>query len=435
VESFPFFPSRFPGASPTPRPVPRRRVCSTLTWPRINPSAPLAAGSASQIRGVIGLAGALGWNISSEVDLAGPFSCDLRWQGMLLPWRARPVGWMELGAPPAGFHDASLRLPFLNQPIDQIQLRADLSEDAHHVTLSSAQAFGAHWTGSLDRRPLDAPWQFALSADRLAAADLDRWINPRWRESFLGRMLPFLNPRPSANTVPENLQATGRLTLARFALAPLEIRRLQGNLSIAGSHVTLTDATGQFYGGALAGSLDAQLHAAPSYDMRLEFSAVDLSALSSNWPGLADLFAGSASGAASLQTQGATREDLISSLACGGTVRVNAPQLRNIDLAKSLREAARRPGVSVFHEASTAFSCAAGKLRFQNLLLSGPEESIGASGTIDFRRNLDLRLQLLPRDAAPTSATAATPIYQLTGSLPTLQIKRLTPPEPPRRSR
>lgn len=394
-----------------------------------------ATGSASEMRDGIALAGALGWNISSEVELAGPFSCDLRWHGMMLPWRARPVGWMELGSPPAGSHGASLRLPFLNQPIDQIQLRADLKEDARHITLSSAQAFGAHWTGSLERHSLDDPWQFALSTDHLSAADLDRWLNPRWRESFLGRMLPFLNSRPSADTVPENLQATGRITLAQFALAPLEIRRLQGNLRIAGRHLALTDATGQFYGGALAGSLDARLNAVPSYDMRLEFSAVDLPALSSNWPGLANLFAGSASAAVSFQTQGATREDLANSLVCHGTARVNDPQLRNLDLAKSLREAALRQGVSVFREASAAFSCAAGKLQFQNLLLSGPEESVNATGAIDFRRNLDLRLQLLPRDAAPTPATAATTIYQLTGSLATPQIKRLTPPAPPRRSR
>ncbi len=426
---------RLPDAPPGAPPLGSFRIDMAAQKPFNATPSWHTAGSAGEMRDGIALAGALGWNISSDVDLAGPFSCDLQWQGLLLPWQARPVGWLQLGSPAAGSDAASLRMPFLNQPIDQLRLRAELKETARHVTLSSAQAFGAHWTGTLDRRAPGDPWQFALSADRLAAADLDRWLNPRWRETFLGRMLPFLNARPPADTVPENLRATGRLTFAQFALAPLEIRRLQGNLSIAGRHVALTDATGQFYGGALSGSLDAHLNAAPSYDMSLEFSKVDLSALSANWPGLADLFAGSASGAASFQTQGATREALANSLACRGTARVNAPQLRNIDLAKSLREAARRPGVSVFREASATFSCAAGKLQFRNLLLSAPAESIDASGIIDFRRNLDLRLQLLPPDAGPSPATAATPISQLTGSLDAPQIKRLLPSAPNRRSR
>ncbi|MBZ5502271.1 MAG: AsmA family protein [Acidobacteriia bacterium] len=427
---------RLPDAPPDSPPLGSFRIDMAAKPPRDATLAWHAAGSTTQIRDGIALAAALGWNLPSDVDLAGPFSCDLRWQGLLLPWQARPVGWLQLGSPAAGADAASLRMPFLNQPIDQLRLRADLKEAARHVTLSSAQAFGAHWTGTLDRRAPGDPWQFALSADRLAAADLDRWLNPRWRETFLGRMLPFLNARPPANTVPENLRATGRLTFAQFVLAPLEIRRLQGNVSIDGRHVALTDATAQFYGGALAGSLDAHLNAAPSYDLRLDFSAVDLSALSANWPGLADLFAGNASGAASFQTHGSTRENLANSLVCRGTARVNVPQLRNLDLAKSLRETARRPGSSMFREASAAFSCAAGKLQLQDLLLSGPAESIAASGSVDFRRNLDLQLQLLPRDAAPSRAPGpATPLYQLTGSLAAPQINRLPPPAPPRRSR
>ena len=219
-------------------------------------------------------------------------------------------------------------------------------------------------------------------------------------------------------------------------MAPLVVTRLQGNLRIDGRHLELTNATGQFYGGTLGGSLDAHLDAAPSYNVDVEFSQADIPALSANWPGLAGLFAGSASGEASFQSRGATREDLASSLACRGTMRLNGAELRNINLAESLREATHRQGVSDFSEASAAFTCAGGKVQFQDFLLAGPEEAIVGSGTIDFRRNLDLRLQVLPRGAAATHApggsAASASMYQVTGLLAAPQFKRLPSPRRPR---
>jgi hypothetical protein len=424
---------------------------------RAAPLALHAAGSTRDIRDLLAMAGAFGSNISSGWELAGPLACDLRWQGAPpgnaiprlpiggqvpngvflksapLPWHAQPTGWIELGAPTGG---ASLRAPFLNQPIDQIKARADLTATSRHITLSSAQAFGARWTGSFDRRELDALWRFALSADRLAVADLDRSLNPRWRESFLGRMLPFLNSRPPAIAIPENLRANGRLSLGQFTLAPLLVRHLQGDLKIDGRHVEFTNAAGQFYGGALTGSLDAHLDAAPSYNVSADFSRVDVSALSATSPDLAGFFAGSASGEASFHARGATRDALVSSLTCRGTARILGPELRNIDLLESLRAASRRRGVSAFREASAAFTCAGGKLQFQDLLMTGPDETIDGIGTIDFRRNLDLRLQAFSRSAATRAAPAPVPsgaTYQVTGSLAAPQIKRLsTPPRPPR---
>ena len=140
-------------------------------------------GSTSEMHDLIAAASAFGWNASRGWDLAGPLSCDLLLREARDPWKARPAGWVELGVPgPQG--GVALRVPFLNQPIDQILARVELKPGALHVAVSSAQAFGARWTGTFDRSGPEAEWQFALSANRLAAADLDRWLNPRWRESF-----------------------------------------------------------------------------------------------------------------------------------------------------------------------------------------------------------------------------------------------------------
>lgn len=417
--------------------------------PKVFPSWHVA-GSTRQVRDLIAMASAFGWSLSRGWDLDGPLRCDLRFEGSPEPRPAEsplwslwwpmlwPTGWIEFGAPVPSGAAASLRAPFLNQPIEQIRARADLKPGARHVLLASAQAFGTHWSGSFDRRETDTAWQFALSGDRLAAADLDRWLNPRWRESLLGRVLPFLSPRLPVSTAPENLAASGRLSLGQFTLAPFDVRRLQGDLKIAGRHLELADATGQFYGGLLNGSLDADLQTTPLYHASLNFARVDLSALAAESPQLAGFFAGSASGEISIDARGATRADLVPSLTCHGNARIGGAELRNINLAESLRQAVRRPGTSAFREASAAFTCRGGKVEFQNLALSGAGGEISGSGSIDFSRNLDFLLRFLPTTAAearvPAVSGAPEVTYRLSGPLASPQVARISAPEP-RRSR
>jgi uncharacterized protein involved in outer membrane biogenesis len=392
------------------------------------------AGSSRDMRDLVSAAGALGLNISRGWDLAGPFSCDLLWSGTNVPWRVPPAGWIEFGGPGgtdgaagASTSGAALHAPFLNRPIDQIRARAELKPGKQHIALASARAFGAQWNGTLDRTDAEPEWQFVLAADRLSGADLDRWLNPLWRESFLDRMLPFLNASLPAVAVPENLRASGRLSLDQFILPPLAVHRLQADLKIGGRHIELANATGQFYGGTLAGSLDADLQATPSYNADIAFSRVDLSELSAASPVLANLFDGSAAGKISFSAGGATRVDLLASLGCQGQVDFASPAIHGIDLVASLRAVAPVPGASRFSDASASFICSARTIQVQDLSLSVPGPDIAASGAIDFSRNLDLRLRFV--SSAPKSSE---PAYRLTGPLASPKIARVSPP---RRSR
>lgn len=381
-------------------------------------------GSTSQVRDLTVMSSALGFNISRGWDLSGSMRCDLRWAAAQFPWQAQPVGFVEWGTDSGG---ATLRLPFLNQPVEQIRARADLKPGVRHVALSSAQAFGARWTGSFERRDPAAPWQFTLSADRLSTADFDRWLNPRWRQSFLGRMLPFLNSRPLAAATPEGVRASGRLTVNRFAFAPLAVSSLQGDLEVDGRHLTLANATGQFYGGQVSGSLDANLQATPSYHADLDFSHLDVSALTAATPSLAHLFAGAASGQISLTARGALRADLLASLECKGKTRVLGPELRGVNLGLSLRDGTYRPGSDRFTGVDAAFTCANQTIELQSLDFVRVDTGIEGSGTIDFSRNLDLRLQeysAIPDRQANT--------FRLTGSPAAFQITQIS--TPPRRA-
>lgn len=389
-------------------------------------------GSIAQVRDLIAAASSLGWNISRGWDLAGPMRCDLLWQGAEYPWLAQPVGTMEWGNGPGG---GSLRAPFLNFPVEQIRARAELKTGARHITLSSAQAFGALWNGAFDRQGPSDDWQFSLSADRLAASDLDRWLNPHWRESLLNRMLPFLNPRSPANAEPENLRASGRLTMDQFTLSPLTVRRLQGDLKIEGRRIHLGGVKGQFYGGDITGSLDADLQTTPAYQVRLGLSRVDLGALGAATPALASLFAGSVSGEVSFHARGASRADLLTSLECNGAARVNEAELRYINLVESLREMTRRRGTSMFREASAAFTCGDNKLQLHDLRLLGSDSESLGSGSIDSNRNLDIRIRFFSggspgRDASKPSESSEQP-YELTGPLSAPKITRVPLPSRP----
>jgi len=410
------------------------------------------SGALADVGNLISTARLLGWDISRGWDLTGPVRGDLKWQGSPYPWKSSPTGALDFGAPFISAANAepntkssgdSLRAPFLNLPVEQIRAHVDLKGNTRRVVLTSAEAFGAHWTGTLERAPgsqqsfeeqpgaeQKEEWQFALVADRLSAADVDRWLNPRWRESFLDRVLPFLNSRPPAAAQPDNLLASGKINIDQFALAPFVLRRIQMDASIEGRNLTFSNVRAQLAKGEVTGSLRADLEASPSYRLSLDYSGIDLYDLSGAAPSLADRFAGIASGKISISAAGASRSDLISSLQCRGTSRIAAAELMNIDLTASFADGAFRPGHTTFRDASADFTCASGKIVFERLRLSGPAEGFTGQGTADFSRNLDFRFAALTDFAAPHSVRASdslSPSYRLTGDLSEPQITRLKP--------
>jgi AsmA-like C-terminal region len=384
----------------------------------------------SDVHDVLATAAAWGWNPARGWDISGPVRAELRWQGTGYRWLSTPVGFINWGAGPGV---ATLRVPFLNQPIGGINAVSEWKPGSRHVAVASAEAFGAHWSGTFDRVDSSASsWQFSLAADRLAVANLDRWLNPAWREGFLDRMLPFLNSRPSAAAAPENLRAAGRLTLDQLTLAPFVVRKLQGDLRIEGRHVVLANASAQFYGGQLAGTLDANLFAAPVYRADLDFSRVDAASLAAATPLLAGLTADSAEGQISMVASGANRADLLASLTCQGNAQATGAELLGIDLWKQPNAELSATAPTKFGSASAAFSCAQRKIDFQSLSLqTSPGTSAVGFGTIDFSRNLDLHFQT--RSVALHDEDTPAGSFRLTGTLASPRV--VSTLAAPRRSR
>lgn len=377
------------------------------------------AGSAEDVRGITALAGALGLNLLHGWDLQGPLSCDLRWQPTQFPWDSAPTGVILLGTGPEKSGGAVLRAPFLNLPVEQVRARAQLKPGAIQIALASAKAFGANWSGTFERKMAGAGWQFAVSADRITAADLDRWLNPRWRESFLGRMLPFFASSESSAS-PEDLHATGDLNLGEFALGPLALRHIAGNLSLTGRTIELSNAQGQFYGGQLSGLLRADLSGTPSYHAEIKASHVDASALAAATHALAGVSAQALGGEISIDAHGASRGALISSLGCRGKALSSSVEIRGLDLTNVLAASSQSVEDPRIAAASANFTCAQRAIHFQKLLLDlDGGTSLTGTGTIGFDRSLDLRFHERPADALPS------PDFHLTGNIASPQFTRL----------
>ena len=370
------------------------------------------SGGVDQVRDAFALAKSLGWDISSGWDFGGPLRCDLRWQSARFPWQSEPAGTLAWGTESEG---GTLRAAFLNQPVEGVRARADFRPGGRHVTLASALALGAHWMGTFERSTAAPEWQFTLAADHLASADLDLWLNPRWRQTFLDRMLPFLNPAaPSASAAggagatiapQDSLRAAGRLSVGEFTLATFRARQLQTDLSIEGRRLDFTNLTAIAYGGSIGGSLDAGLVSPPAYNVALQFTNLDLAGLTAGSPNLANLFSGSASGEISIHARGASRAELGSSLQCSGTARVSGAQYRGLALAESVRDGLRHPGNSSFRDGAGAFSCANNLIELRDWKLSGAAADLEAAGTVNYATALNLRV----RSAAPGPSASREP--------------------------
>jgi hypothetical protein len=110
---------------------------------------------------------------------------------------------------------------------------------------------------------------------------------------------------------------------------------------------------------------------------------------------------------------------------------MNNLELHYLNLLESLRTEARRPGVSSFREASTAFTCGESRIRFQNLILLAGESELDASGSVDFSHTLDFRVRIFsgpPSLQATRASSTADRVITLTGPLFAPRIARATAP-------
>ena len=365
-------------------------------------------GRAADVADLTSAASAVGFNLPIGWRIDGPATFDLHWFFLGRPLTQPSISPSPQTAAqpqtpgPTGkiaFQELSLRAPFLNQPISSIKGHVDLTASDATLALSSADAFGGTWSGTLDLLPHGGERHFSLAVDRLNSEDLDRWLNPRWRQGFLQNVLPFLGSSRRA-ALPASTQAQGRLAIDEFAFTRYTLKHLQGELLLDGSKLEFENAEGNFYGSKISGELHANLSASPTYKINARYTGLDLALLTSGSALFPNTFSGIASGNLVLNLAGAGRQDLAASLHCEGAAEIQNAAWKGIDLLASLRAEETRPGSTSAVDVASNYTCANHRIEISDLRIAALGETLLVSGSVDPARSLDFRITRLTRAAA-----------------------------------
>jgi hypothetical protein len=213
-----------------------------------------------------------------------------------------------------------------------------------------------------------------------------------------------------------------------FAFSRYVVQHISGNFALDQRQIIFQDVDADFSGGKISANVKADLRESPAYSVNANFSGINLAALAAGSPTLARQFTGSATGEIELEMHGVGRDALVTSLGCRGRASIQPAFLQGFDLFDSVHAGARRAGTSTFSEVSGVFACRDDRVELNSLRLRSGDVVLGATGTVDFGRNADIRLQWMPRAKNQSRVGADPPAdpaaYLLRGPLFAPRIER-----------
>ena len=392
-------------------------------------------GQLPQCEALLAIAAAFGHDLRHGWDLAGRAGGDLRFE------------WYRSGAPAwvghADLTRAALQVAGLNQPIQLENLRTEWKGGKRKFTLSKVGAFGASWTGTVEQTGTVATdagdeqvpnWMFQLQADQLDATELDRWIGPRARPTWLERLLPAAlggnSERAPANAVLRRIRAEGDLKVNAIAVEKIRMNGLRTHASLNGLTLKLTDAQAQWSGGGAQGSLVAVLGGNPKYEVSAAFDRVALT--ETPWLSeLADRLSGTAGGSVELRTVGIGREALLKNLAGKGDLRLSRVELRGWDLAGTMAQGDWKTGTTRWPSGVGTFHITDGGFELNSLRLASPAEEFLVKGSVSFSQDADLTAESHAIGRA-ARAEHATRFLTISGPLtePKVSLEKVTAQQP-----
>ncbi len=372
---------------------------------------------------------AAGQSISNHWDAEGGLDAKLEWSWSSGEHFPKPTGQVTP-------HNALLRLPLLNQPIEIGETDIELSPLERRITVKKASALGAHWQGTISRRenpgtlatkPVFIGWNFDLTADHLDAAELDRWLGPRARPGWVTRL--FSSQDASANDTSAaqaahtgplaELHARGNLRAGSFHLAPLDVGNLRADVEVQGRAVNLSKFEAQLCSGSISGGLLLNLDSDPSYWLHVSARDVDAAELGALSPALQGKLAGQLSGEVRVSMHGVGRENLLASLKGAGMLSAKGATIRGFNLSDGVPDNPFTNTDAQFSLVNAEFSVSARKINFERIALLDSKEPFEGRGTVDFGRGL--QFEMWPRATTGSAERMAgdAPLrrYRVTGLL------------------
>jgi hypothetical protein len=393
-------------------------------------------GQLQQVEAALAAASAFGHELRRGWELTGKAAGDLRWEWNSSGHRSW-TGHADLTR-------GSLRVAGLNQPLQIETLRAEWRDKRRKLTIGNLGAFGATWSGTVEQAEPPSPeaddtpappWIFQLQADQLDAAELDRWMGPRARPSWIQRLLPSAlggsSQASPSSAVLRGIRAEGDLKVDQIEIEKISLKGFRAHAALSDLKLKLDNAQAQWSGGTVTqGHLAATLSGNPTYDVSASFSHVTLT----ETPWLAHLavrLLGAASGKLELQAKGIGREALLKSLNGKGELRLEKIELRGWDLAGTMARGEWKPGISRWPSGTGTFHISDGGFELNAMRLASPSDEFLLKGSVSFSEDTDLTAEshATGRNARPETAIR---FLTISGPLtePKVSLERTTAQQP-----
>ncbi len=256
------------------------------------------------------------------------------------------------------------------------------------------EGFGGMWTGSIEEAVRtegeNGPnWNFHLHTDQLNAADLDRWVGPRARPSWLQRLLPPLlggsAPSTPASELVRRVHAEGELDIAQLTIEKLKLEHVLAKGDVR-------EAQAEWAGGKVRAKINAKFLPRPIYEIAAELDRVNLAQL----PGagrIAERLGGLASGTLQVKTEGVGRDELLGKLAGRGEFHLKNVEFRGWDVNASVADGAAHAGVSRWATGEGSLRLQDSSISLEDFRLDGGKQLTLLNGTLSFGRNADLAIE------------------------------------------
>jgi uncharacterized protein involved in outer membrane biogenesis len=350
-------------------------------------------GNFSKAEEFLKLSAAFGYQLNQGWELNGQATALAKWQWQQ-PFHGNWNGRI-------GFNNVDLTVAGLNQPLKISESALDWIDGRRIALLMRVDAFGGRWTGRIEETPAAAgdngpKWKFHLLGDQLDAAELDRWVGPRARPSWLQRLLPSLlggsAPSTPASELVRRMNAEGELYVEKLTIEQLKLEYVNAKGSLRDLHLEISDAGAEWAGGKVRARIAAKFLPRPAYDVSAQLDRVNLAQL----PGtgrVAERLAGFATGSLRLTTGGVGREELLGKLAGSGDFHLSKVEFRGWDVNASVADGAAHTGVSRWSAGEGSFHLKDRSISLEELKLDGGKEWTLVNGSLSFGQNADLAIE------------------------------------------
>jgi uncharacterized protein involved in outer membrane biogenesis len=370
------------------------------------------------------IAAAFGHTLNHGWDLTGPARVDMRRQ-----WNSASSSTWS-GA--AEVTDAQLAAAGLNQPVQLQKVRLEWKNGNRVAQIGQVEGFGATWSGNITEIKSPDPeqqgvWNVQLHADHLDATELDRWVGPRARPSWVQRLLPSLFSGKAqaipASELVRRLNVAGNVQVDEFTIEKLKLQQLRLQGSLHDLQLNVTDGRVQWAGGAVRATMLAKFLPRPAYDVHARLDGVNLTQLPID-ASVVDRLAGLASGAIHLKTTGVGRDELLQKLTGAGKVRLDNLEFRGWDVNASVADGEAHPGISNWPSGVGTFTVRDRNVFLEDIRLDGGTQFTLIDGTVSFDREADLAIETSAGRRAVRNTNGPGQVLKIVGPLDGPRVTR-----------